>query len=102
MRVRQKATLVPVALALVGLIASFGCQGEKAREGRTSGSPSITIQASNGVLDGSPSSETTTGKPTALSGNEECWVPNCFSPSSCCLYTKCVEIEILGSTEPGV
>jgi CubicO group peptidase (beta-lactamase class C family) len=71
MRVRRKATLLVMALALAGLIASSGCQSEEAQEGgRTSGSPGITIQVGNGVLDGSPSSEITTGQQSALSGRE--------------------------------
>jgi hypothetical protein len=57
-------------LALAGLAtASFGCQGEDAQGGRTSGSSGITVQVGNGVVDDSPSSETTTGGTTALAAN---------------------------------
>jgi D-alanyl-D-alanine carboxypeptidase len=66
MPVRGRADLV-VALVFAGLAAaSFGCQGEEAQGGRTSG---ITIQIGNGVIDGSPS-ESAIGETTGLAGKD--------------------------------
>jgi D-alanyl-D-alanine carboxypeptidase len=68
MPVRGRADLL-VALVFAGLAAaSFGCQGEEAQGGRTSGSSGITIQVGNGVVDGSP--ETTIGETTVLAGKD--------------------------------
>ena len=66
---RKKATLV-AALALTGSAACFGCQGEEAQGGSTSGSSGITVQVDNGVLDSAPSQRTVTGEPTALTAAE--------------------------------
>ena len=68
-RVRARVTLV-VALALVGLVATFGCQGEGAQGGRTSGSSGVTIQVGDGVVDIAPSQGTATGETTALTARE--------------------------------
>src|SRR3712207_2229745 len=69
MPVRMKATLV-AALALAGLVATFGCQGEDAQGGSTSGSSGITVQVGDGVVDAAPSQRTATGEPTALTAEE--------------------------------
>jgi hypothetical protein len=69
MRVRKKATLV-AALALAGLAASFGCQGEDAQGGSTSGFSGATIKVGDGIVDAAPSQMTTTGEPTALTAGE--------------------------------
>jgi hypothetical protein len=64
MPVRGRANLA-VALVFAGLAAAaFGCQGEDAQGGRTSGSTGVTVQVGDGVVDGSP--EAATGEPTAL------------------------------------
>jgi D-alanyl-D-alanine carboxypeptidase len=69
MRVRRRAALV-AALTVAGLVASFGCQGEDAQGGSTSGSSGVTIQVGNGVVDTVPSQRTTIGEPTALTAGE--------------------------------
>jgi len=69
MRVRTRANLV-IALALAGLVSSFGCQGEDAQGGSTSGSSGITIQVGNGVVDASAPQGATSGEPTALTEGE--------------------------------
>jgi D-alanyl-D-alanine carboxypeptidase len=69
MRVRKGAASV-AALTIVGLVASFGCQGEGAQEKRTSDSSEVTIQVGNGVVDAAPSKSTATGEPTTLTANE--------------------------------
>jgi D-alanyl-D-alanine carboxypeptidase len=68
MSVRGRANLA-VALVFAGLAAAaFGCQGEDAQGGRTSGSTGVTVQVGDGVVDGSP--EAATGEPTALAPGE--------------------------------
>jgi D-alanyl-D-alanine carboxypeptidase len=70
--VRKKATLV-AALALTGLVASFGCQGEDAQGGSksgSSGSSEVTVQVGNGTFDGSAPQGATTGETTALTSGE--------------------------------
>jgi hypothetical protein len=59
--VRARVTLV-VALALAGLVAFFGCQGEGAQGGRASGSSGVTIRVGNGVVDTAHPQRTATGK----------------------------------------
>ena len=66
---RARVTLM-VALALAGLVAFFGCQGEGAQGRRPSGSSGVTIQVGNGVVDTAPSQRTATGEPTALTAGE--------------------------------
>ena len=69
---RKKATLV-AALALTGLVASFGCQGEDAQGGSksgSSGSSEVTVQVGNGTFDGSAPQGATTGETTALTSGE--------------------------------
>ncbi len=66
---RARASLV-MALALAGLVASFGCQGEDAQGGSTSGSSGVTVQVGKGVVDASASQGATSGKPTALTAGE--------------------------------
>jgi D-alanyl-D-alanine carboxypeptidase len=69
MRVRERAVLV-AALTIVGLVASFGCQGEDAQGGSTSGPSGVTVQVGNGVVDGSAPPEAASGEPTALTAGE--------------------------------
>jgi D-alanyl-D-alanine carboxypeptidase len=69
LRVRKRAALV-TALAFVGLAASFGCQGEGAQGGRTSGSSGVTIQVGNGVVDAALPKSTATGEPTTFTADE--------------------------------
>jgi hypothetical protein len=69
MRVRRRAALV-AALTVAGLVASFGCQGEDAQGGSTSGSSGITVQVGNGVVDASAPQGATSGEPTALTEGE--------------------------------
>jgi hypothetical protein len=57
-------------LVVAGVIASVDCQGEDAQGSRTSRSSGITVQVGNGVLDGSPSSEATSGQTTAPAAGE--------------------------------
>jgi D-alanyl-D-alanine carboxypeptidase len=67
--VRKRAALV-TALAFVGLAASFGCQGEGAQGGRTSGSSGVTIQVGSGVVDAALPKSTATGEPTTFTADE--------------------------------
>ena len=72
MHVRKKASLV-AALALMGLVTTFGCQGEDAQGGSTSGSSGssgVTIRLGDGVVDGTTSSQAKTGEPTTLAAGE--------------------------------
>jgi D-alanyl-D-alanine carboxypeptidase len=69
LRVRKRAALV-TALAFVGLAASFGCQGEGAQGGRTSGSSGVTIQVGSGVVDAALPKSTATGEPTTFTADE--------------------------------
>jgi hypothetical protein len=61
MRVRKKATLV-AALTFAVLAVSFGCQGEEAQGGSTSGSSGVTIQVGDGILDSSAPQGSTSGE----------------------------------------
>jgi D-alanyl-D-alanine carboxypeptidase len=102
MHVRKKASLV-AALALVGLVTTFSCQGEEAQGGSSSGSSGssgVTIWLGDGVVDGTTSSQAKTGEPTTLAAGER------FSEENLRLVdefvTQQVEQENLPSAVVGV
>jgi D-alanyl-D-alanine carboxypeptidase len=59
-----------VLSAVVGVAASFGCQGEGAQGESTSDSSGVTIQVGDGVVDAASPESTATGKPTTLTADE--------------------------------
>ena len=67
---KERVALVAV-LTFMGLVASFGCQGEGAQEGGSASSSSkVTIQVGNGVVDATSSQSKAPGEPTAISAGE--------------------------------